>query len=607
MTAIAVAASATDQIQDLMQRAAEAGRSGNTDLSAALYKKVLRLRPHWGPAEYDFGLTTLLQKDYSDAATLFAEALRDDPSLVDAYLFQGTAYYNLGDYGRALPPLKKFLHLQPNDTQVRFFLAGTYYALDDYSDAALQYLGQVKFSARQNNLYYYLGHCYLALAREAVKTLSRGPKGKYYVNLILGEQEAQENNTPLAMRYFQDAIKISPDSPEGYVDLGNLYLQNGNVSMAATQFREVLRKNLQGCSALEGLGDADLAVGKVTSALANYEAAVRARPACIEEPPPENLGLHRNEFSSRLRELEAYPASPKWGRDVTLQLARLEYGTAEGVPGVPASAEAMSGPDTPSAARISASCAERMRAGGFHSYAEAHLFMASCAELHGDLGGATSAVVAAGQEAPSDAKAAYWALRIYMRLSRRVFVTLVALSPGSYLVTEMRAEQLELRGKDAEADSQYREAAESSGRDPNPLIGYARFECKKNRLDQAAPILKKALDLAPFNASANSLMGYIYFTKNQFETAVPFLDKAIKANPDDEQSRIYLAESLGKLHRIHVAMAILEGAPSDNDGRVHYVLARYYREAGHKKKMEQALAFFGARQKQLQKKQNSIY
>lgn len=54
-------------------------------------------------------------------------------------------------------------------------------------------------------------------------------------------------------------------------------------------------------------------------------------------------------------------------------------------------------------------------------------------------------------------------------------------------------------------------------------------------------------------------------------------------------------------------MAILGSAPSDNDGRIHYVLARYYRELRRKKQLEQALAFFGERQKQLQKKQNSIY
>jgi predicted Zn-dependent protease len=230
---------------------------------------------------------------------------------------------------------------------------------------------------------------------------------------------------------------------------------------------------------------------------------------------------------------------------------------------------------------------------------EAALAVASCQEMYNNLPGATDALVAVPRNGPLDLATVYWAFHLYMRLSQRVFSALAALSPSSYLLTEMQAELLEVRGKDADAEAAYKKAAAANDHDPNPLIEYGRFKCKLNQLDEAVPILKGALALAPYNARANALLGEAYFMKNEFEAAIPCLRIAIRADPNNEDARIHFAQSLAKLGKVNEAITLLEAAPSDSDGRVHFVLATYYRSQGQKENMERALAFFAERQKEI--------
>ena len=90
--------------------------------------------------------------------------------------------------------------------------------------------------------------------------------------------------------------------------------------------------------------------------------------------------------------------------------------------------------------------------------------------------------------------------------------------------------------------------------------------------------------------------------KSDHATAIPYLQNSIKANPDNEDGRIRLAESLAKLGQIKEAVLTLEAAPNDGDGRIHYVLAGYYRREGKREDMQRALAFFETRQKALKAK-----
>ena len=592
-----------ESLEDLMEKAREAQLAGKADQAADLYRAALRLRPHWGPAEFGLGQIATIQKNYQEAIELLSQALRDDPSLVGAYLFRGIAFFNLQKPDQALPSLERFYRLRPNDPEVRFFLAGTYNALANYSKAAEYYAAQLEVTPERTELWYFLGQCLLNMARRTKANLLNEPLGSYRLSLLGAQAEAEKGDVTGAERDFREAIKTDPSSPEGYINLGNLLLGAGKHAQAKEQFQDALQRAPQNCRALEGLGDVELAMGDVPASMTEYAKVAGAKEACIEEPVPVNLGLSPAEFGARLKTLSKYAASAKWKLAARFELSRLkghvlgaeELSTAKAV-------SRQHGGDASKASGEPTPCYSAVPRREWLSSPGVDLFLANCLENRGDLRGAIKALSAAGPRSKGDLEIAYWIFRLYMRLAQRVFVELANRSPESYLLSEVRAESLELQGRDADAEKEYRSAIASSGSDPIPWIEFGRFKCKRNELDDAIATLKEALARAPYNARANDLMGEALFMKGDHATAIPYLQNGISVDPGNEDSRIRLAQSLAKVGRIKEAIVTLEAAPNDGDGRIHYVLAGFYRQEGRNEEMQRALAFFETRKKALKTK-----
>jgi tetratricopeptide (TPR) repeat protein len=593
-----------DSFQDLMDKAREAQLAGKSDEAADLYRAALRIRPHFGPAEYGLGLMESVQKNYQGTIELLSQALRDDPSLMEAYLFLGIAFLNMQKPDQALPCLERFYHLRPNDGEVRFFLAATYNALGNYSKAAQYYVAQLQVTPTRTELWYFLGQCLLDIPRQMRTDLLSGPQGKYVSWMLDAQEQAAKGNLTVAEADLREAIKADPASAEAYVGLGNLFLGEGKPTEAKAQFREALQRAPQNGGALEGLGDAEFALGDIPASLAQYAKVAGAKEACLEEPVPVNLGLSSTEFGARLKSLSEYAGSAKWKPAATLELFRLK-GYALGAAEL----------DTPKAvdgqveAKVSKSiggvCHSAIANRGWLSSSRVNLFLANCFENRGDLDGAIKALSAVEPRMNDDPEIGYWVFRLYIRLAQRVLVEFANRSPDSYLLSEVRAESLELQGQDVEAEQGYKKAMASSGGDPNPFIEFGRFKCKRNELDDAIIALKAALARAPYNVSANDLMGQAYFMKADYMAAIPYLRNATQAAPGNEDTRIRLAQSLGKVGEIQEAVAVLEGAPSDRDGRIHYVLAGFYGKLGQKEQMARALAFFEDHKGQPQRRQPS--
>jgi len=75
-SALACAQSGDEQILALMKRAKEDQIAGKMAGAIAAYSDVLRIRPTWGPAEFNLGLVYHQQKKYQDSVPLFIRALR---------------------------------------------------------------------------------------------------------------------------------------------------------------------------------------------------------------------------------------------------------------------------------------------------------------------------------------------------------------------------------------------------------------------------------------------------------------------------------------------------------------------------------------------------
>ena len=590
-----------DSLQELIDRAREAQSAGKADQAADLYRAALRIQPHSGLAEYGLGEIALIRKNYQEAIELFSQALRDDPSLADAYLYRGVALFNLQKPDQALASLERFYRLRPTDPEVRFFLAGTYNALGNNFKAAEFYAAQLQLTPERTEIWYFLGECLLNIPRRMRTDFVHGPQGKQFQWMLDAQEQAQKGDFTTAEGDFLEAIKEDPASPEAYVSLGNLLLGEGKHAEATRQFKDALQRAPRNCRALEGLGDSELAVGDIIGSITRYTEVTSSQDACLEEPVPVNLGLSPKEFGARLKSVSEYATSAKWKLAATFELSRLQgYTWAVEAPGN------RSGVGGQIVSKDSAGvqpCRSAVPRREWLASPEVNLFIANCLEDRGDLLGAIKAVSVTETRLIGKLETGYWIFRTYMRLAQGVLVEFANRAPDSYLLSEVRAESLELQGRDGEAEQQYHKAMASSGSDPDPFIEFGRFKCKRNELDDAVSALKEALERAPYNVRANDLMGQACFMKADYVLAIPYLRNATQSAPGNEDTRIRLAQSYGKLGQTQQAITILEGAPSDPDGRIHYVLAGFYRKLGQKEQMARALAFFEQHKGQPQNRQ----
>ncbi len=295
----------SERIRDLIRKAQAAEQAENLDLAAATYREILTLRPHWVSAEFNLALVYHSQKKYPEAIQLLDEVLRHDPSLADAYLFRGAAYYHTDQFEKALPSLERFLKLRPESPEVRTLLAGTYSGLDNQREAARMYLGQIQLTPGNGELYYYLGQCYLDLARAAVDELAEDKKSSLFYALIQAEQAASDD---LAESMIRNVIRSQPGFTEAYLSLGRNLLARGKAVAARESFAEAAAKDPTDCRSWEGIADSELAAGRYRPALEAAGRALRSFPACFEAPPVRHLGLQPSEFANRSEHLKTLAA-----------------------------------------------------------------------------------------------------------------------------------------------------------------------------------------------------------------------------------------------------------------------------------------------------------
>ncbi len=104
----------------------------------------------------------------------------------------------------------------------------------------------------------------------------------------------------------------------------------------------------------------------------------------------------------------------------------------------------------------------------------------------------------------------------------------------------------------------------------------------RQQLDEATPLLNRALQLAPNHPSVLAAVGGLYLLARQFEQACEWLQKAVVQSPNDVATRINLAQALTLLGRHEDAVSHLELAlPLDpQNAKLYFALGRALMELG---------------------------
>ncbi len=140
---------------------------------------------------YDRGLDWLKKMDYDKAIADFDEALRLDPSYVEAYFDRGNAWYKKQDYDKAIADFSEAFRLDPNKV---------------FRDKA----GNVRCGE------------FCALSNRGFAWLAKQDYDK-------------------AIADFSEAIRLDPDNPEFYDSRGYVWRQDKKYDKALGDFDQALR------------------------------------------------------------------------------------------------------------------------------------------------------------------------------------------------------------------------------------------------------------------------------------------------------------------------------------------------------------------------------
>jgi tetratricopeptide (TPR) repeat protein len=226
---------------------------------------------------------------------------------------------------------------------------------------------------------------------------------------------------------------------------------------------------------------------------------------------------------------------------------------------------------------------------------DAELTAARCAADRGEFESATRTLIAISRRPKLSSEKIYQSLGAYRRLARAAVAKLLAVAPGSPWAALLRAQSADQVGDTDTAEKQYELAIASPGAGLEVYVRFGQFQAKHSRFERALALYQKALTLEPGNPRVMGLIGEVHALEDRSETAIPFLEAAVRANARETQTRLYLAQALLKVNRTSDAVKILEAAPEDPDGRIHYLLGRTYQQQGEKEKARSAMEEFRKR------------
>lgn len=191
------------------------------------------------------GLSKVVRGNFKAAIERFSKVIEVQPEIVDAYLFRGNAYIDLGEYERALPDLDYAIQKSPgygaayyNRSIARMALGQANLALSDLDEAI-----RLEPDERGYYLHRSIVHSFRAEYKAALQDATQV--------IELGDARAGHNNRaiifekmgdlPAAIAEWTTVLKIDPKNVRAYCLRGILRAAMGDQRNAIEDLKHGLR------------------------------------------------------------------------------------------------------------------------------------------------------------------------------------------------------------------------------------------------------------------------------------------------------------------------------------------------------------------------------
>jgi tetratricopeptide (TPR) repeat protein len=603
----------TSAIEAHFSAAQQAQREMDYATAEREYQAVLVLAPEFAEVHMNLGLVYQLQDRSTEAMAEFRHALKIKPGLAGANFFLGVDFCKLGEGAKAIPYLKAALKAEPNRPDTWLWLATAQEIAGQWQAEVATLHRALELRPADVDLLYLLGSASERLGKQEVAHLGKVAPCSSRSEQLLAESYASSNEWPSAVIHFQNALAASPNRPGLHIELGEVYFHAGKVNQAIREFDEELRRNRDSLRALVRRGEARLIQGDVDAALQDWEKAV----SIDVEQSERILGLRETGFGDSA--LEQLPDS---ARDKILGLRGGLQNRNSSASHLALAFLAVQSGDLPRAASESAlatsdaknnattpNCgeAEVKMLLQFEEFsklvpcagkvltsttgAEFRIRVASALLEAGEADAALKALEGLSPADSASADAAYWRARCYEKLATAAYLRLYQTDPDSYRVHQLMGDLEAAKGDDTKSIEEYRAAIALKPSAPNLHYSLGHLLWKDLKVSEARVELQAELAMNPHHAGALNDLGNTYLFEHQPDKALPYLLKALEANPGTVDIHRDLGTAYSELGDYHKAEEHFKIAvANDHDGAVHYKLARAYQALGEKEKAAREFA-----------------
>ncbi|MFZ0589954.1 MAG: tetratricopeptide repeat protein [Bryobacteraceae bacterium] len=425
----------------------------------------------------------------------------------------------------------------------------------------------------------------IPIYRELVLATSGNPG--FVLNLGLAEEMA--GHPAEAAEQFESVLKTQPDNVPALTSLGTARLQLNQPKLAIGPLEKLIALQPENRNARGMLAGALMATGRDNEAAEEYRKLAAGDGS--DAQAWYGLGKAYEALADRSFE-QLEKIAPESAYALTLvadsQASRVQYRSAfffykqaEG--------------KKPDLLTLHAGLAHVYAKSGHDDWAreeqkqEQKLAAASCAHRSTACNFLAGKYLEAARGAGATPDGLFWAAKAYNALALGAFEQLGKL-PDSVQIHALKANILRGHRQYLEAVNEWRAALKLAPGDPRLEHELAAALFLANDYKTLIPMLQSELAKGDRSADTNFMLGESFLRSEQPDKAIPYLEAALKAQPSMKPADASLGLALALVNKPVEAIPHLEKALDlDDDGSLHYQLARAYQAKGDTQRARQLM------------------
>ena len=551
------------------------------------YKQAVKLRPDIPELWANLGLMLYETQTYAESVHSFQQAMRLKPSLYVPNLFLGVDYLRMGKAQEAIPYLLKAQKMNATDSMPPFMLGRAYSSAGRFMAAANAYERAIQLDPKKSSAWFGLGIARLDQVEKDARSIADEDQDSPYAKALYAESLVKQSRYNEAADSYKSALVAKSQPPCIHAELGFLLLKQGNAEAAEAEFQAETRID-KGCS-LAALGLAHVRIdassdGEGLKLLEDLwgkdQGFLRFNASALTD------GIDSSRASAFQQFLVQQNASGKIPSELYQFLSSVFSGQPQPRQKSPLPLAAMqrTAQEDYSSGQY-AQCASRLKKSLVTRNVSGIQMLAACSYFTGDYDLSADAAEALEAAAPHLTAALYWSIKSNERLAFSALEKFQQLEPNSARSHLLLGDIYRQRRRFDDAQIEYQKALAITPNDPAALLGLATAYFGNGNSEKTVQTAQLALNQTPNDPELNLLMGEALVSLHQLADAEPFLLKALDAKPQMlPHIHALLGEVYAEAGKTQQAIAELKlGLQSDEDGSVHYQLARLYRQTGDAK------------------------